>query len=288
MYDPSEDGGNYGDTIYGGGGGASGSNWWEQPAPAWYHSAEPWPPPLPPGAHYGPNPGSVIYAQPSANPDTDPNFQPYDPNDPAHGGPLYHPQAAAPVGNQNPTPAGSSTSPGAAAGPTIGGLLAPFQPPVERYGFPTLPQFHAPVFKGPDAFADPTMEEVESDPGYEFGRKEGQRALEASKASQGVYNTGGTLKDLLAWGNNYATQRYGDVRNRKMDTYQTNYKTQYLDPFEKLYRGALDEFAPQMTGFSTEAAWNQRANEDDWQHAWDTFRDQRDSTYNKVYQYSTS
>jgi len=191
-----------------------------------------------------------------------------------------------PGGVVNPGP-GPAPAPAPIPG-SIGGLLAPFTPPAERFTMPGTPVFTPPAYTPYERFVDPSMEDVRSDPGYEFARSEGQRGLEASKAAGGTLNTGGTLKDILAWGNNYATQRYGDVRNRKMDTYLTNYKTQNIDPYEKQYRGALDAFAPQMTGYATQSSAAQRGNELDWSHAYDMFRDQRDSTYNKTYQYLTT
>jgi hypothetical protein len=118
--------------------------------------------------------------------------------------------------------------------------------------------------------------------------------------------TGGTLKDLLAWGQNFAAQRYGDVYGRRAqeygmnrsnaaDTYRTNYQTQYVDPYENAFRASMAEFEPKMVGYTTQAAAGQRADENAWNRAWqrfqfdwDKFRDQRDSTWNKSFQYATA
>jgi hypothetical protein len=245
-------------------------NWWEGPRPQGYYGT--WPPTLPPGAHYGPNLGQIIFA-----PDTPGGVNdPQKPDTTPHPGDFAPPKPAAPA---TPPPGGNNRG----AGGTLGHLLDPFVAPTERYGFPDLPVFTAPIFHPPPAFVDPTAAEVEAEPGYAFAKAEGLHALENTRAAQGLGNTGGTLKDYIAWGGNYASQRYADTRNRQKDTYLTNYTTQYMDPFEKAYRSALDEFAPKMTGFNAEVGWNQRANETDWQHAWDVFRDQRDSTFNKTY-----
>jgi hypothetical protein len=297
------------------------TNWWEGPPPAGYTG--PWPPPLPEGASYGPNFGQIIYGTPTpvdqlpgATPSTDPTKSPY-----------YHPEY---WGNTAPAPTGDA---GGGAG-TIGGILSPFtgaftaptpQYPVVPSGMPYVPptpDFHPPAYTPPpafayDAFVAPTAADALTDPGYEFARSEGQRALEASKAAQGTLNTGGTLKDILAWGNNYATTRYQDVYGRKRDVYDTNranavdvynrnYQTQYADPYQIAYRSALDRFAPQQiayttqagagqTAYTTQAAAGQRQNELDYRNAWDRFtfdydkwRDQRDSTFNKTFQYVTA
>jgi hypothetical protein len=229
------------------------------------------------------------------------------------------PPAPAPNPSPNPSP-----NPG-----TIGGILSPFTgtftPPTPQYGLvPPTPEFHPPTYTPPPAFSypdfayegfvAPTAQDALNDPGYQFARDEGQQAIERSKAAGGVLNTGGTLKDILAWGQNYAATRYNDVYGRRrdtydvnrsnaadvytrnrgnaVDTYNTNYQTQYFDPYQIAYKSALDAFAPQMTAYTTRAAAGQRQNELDYRNAWDRFqfdydkwRDQRDSTFNKTFQY---
>lgn len=234
----------------------------------------------------------------------DPNFgKPYTPGPPP-----------------GPPPPTTGSGGGAAPPPVMGGqtgLLAPFTgqftpPPVPfpgatGNGVPTTPTFTPPAYTPPPAFsyADftaPSATDVLNDPGYQFSANEGERALQQSKAAGGTLNTGGTLKDILAWGSNYANTRYGDVLNRDLtiygnnranalSNYNTNYQTQYTDPYSYAYKGALDAFAPQMTAFTTNAASNQRANELSYNNAYDLFnfdyrkfQDQRDSTFNKIYQ----
>jgi hypothetical protein len=60
------------------------------------------------------------------------------------------------------------------------------------------------------------------DPGYQFRLAEGQRALENSGAARGVTNTGGNMKGLLDYGQQAASQEYGNVYNRNLNTYNTN------------------------------------------------------------------
>ena len=247
-------------------------NWWEGPMPLMWVGE--WPPALAPGESYGPSPGQINRVDGSTTGSAGPN-------------PVTPPPTENPTQTPQPPPPGPPQPPGPGGG-TLGGLLAPFQYGGTDYALPPPPEFVAPEYTPYEKFSDPTMDDARADPGYAFARDEGQRALEASKAAQGVYNTGGTLKDLIGWGNSFATQRYGDVRNRKMDTYLTNYKTQNIDPYEKLYRGAVDAFAPKMQAYGTEAAWKQHANDLNWSHAYDTFRDQRDSTFNKSFQYLTA
>jgi len=140
----------------------------------------------------------------------------------------------------------------------------------------TWPEFNAPSFDpGPafeappafsyEAFKAPTLDDAKAEPGYEFARSEGLRGLENVAASRGVARTGGTLKDLIGWGNRFAEQNYGNVFNRAGQTYDRNYtnaadtyKTNYgvskdvfdtnygqrKDKFAFDYQGAKDMFAP--------------------------------------------
>lgn len=202
---------------------------------------------------------------------------------------------------------------GAGAGTTD--LTAPFTdtfkaPPVRfpgatGNGVPETPRFTAPGYKAPPAFSyrdwtPTTTADVLGDTGFQFGLDQGLGAMKASKAAGGIYNTGGTLKDFIQYGTNYGLSRFSDVDTRRrndytmgrgnaVQDYNINYGTQYQDPYAIAYRGATDEFAPQMTAFGTNAAANQRSNELDYSRAYDDdflfnykkFLDQRDSTFNK-------
>jgi len=75
---------------------------------------------------------------------------------------------------------------------------------------------------GPPAWTDPTMAQVEQQPGYQFSLQQGQQALEQDKAQQGLLYGGGTLKDILTFGQNFAAQQYSNYRNQALNSYQTN------------------------------------------------------------------
>jgi hypothetical protein len=51
-------------------------------------------------------------------------------------------------------------------------------------------------------------------PGYQFRFSEGQRAVESGAASKGMLMSGGTMKDLLRFGDGVASADYGDQFNR--------------------------------------------------------------------------
>lgn len=104
---------------------------------------------------------------------------------------------------------------------------------------PTLPK--PDPLKPPPDFVGPTDAELFTDPSYKFRFAQGADALQRSAAARGVLNTGGTLKDLVGYGQDLASQEYGHVYDRKLDAYKTqwgiakdvndsNYQTQYKDP----------------------------------------------------------
>jgi|SRR6185295_1197068 len=204
---------------------------------------------------------------------------------------------------------------------TIGGLLAPytgnFQAPANPYpgatgtGVPNTPVFNAPRYEKPpafsyEAFKGPSYAEARDDPGFQFGLGQSLQALQQRAASRGSLNTGGTIKGLIDYARSAADQQYGDVygrqlqgyqtnRNNAADIYATNAATQYQMPYEAAYRSAVDSFAPQMQAYSTNAQANQRGNENAYTNSWnqylqnyDQFKDQRDSTFGKLFSYLTA
>lgn len=92
--------------------------------------------------------------------------------------------------------------------------LAPYQAPAP---------FSYKELEATDPFKAPTMEEVTADPSFQFRLKEGQKALERSASARGTLLTGGTLKDLVNYGQEAASQEYDKVYARDLGTYQTNF-----------------------------------------------------------------
>jgi len=58
--------------------------------------------------------------------------------------------------------------------------------------------------------------DYKTSPGYDFRFGEGQRAVESSAASKGMLMSGGTLKDLVRFGDGVASADYNDQFNRMM------------------------------------------------------------------------
>lgn len=69
------------------------------------------------------------------------------------------------------------------------------------------------------------MKDFEADPGYGFRLKEGMKGLERSAAARGLLSSGSTLKGITDYGQNAASQEYGNAYQR----YQTNRANQ-LNP----------------------------------------------------------
>lgn len=134
-----------------------------------------------------------------------------------------------------------------------------------NFDFGPVPRFAGPKFNAP------TAESVLNEPGYKFGMDEGERALQQSAAGRGVLRTGGTLKDINAWGQNYAGQKYGDAFNRALSSY------------DREYTGALDSYKPLLTEWQTKAAGTQRARELEFQRQWDEYTFGIDDQFRREY-----
>lgn len=68
-------------------------------------------------------------------------------------------------------------------------------------------------FNGPEKQAA-ARSRFQSDPGYEFQRSEGLRAVEGSAAARGSALSGGTMKALQSYGTGLADQSYGNWWDR--------------------------------------------------------------------------
>lgn len=173
----------------------------------------------------------------------------------------------------------------------------------------TLPRFEpGPGFEAPppfsyqdfsyDSFHAPTMEQARNEPGYAFAADEGRRALENSAAARGVVRTGGTLKDILGWGQRLGDQNYSNVYNREASTYGLNrgnafgnweanrnnaadaYQRNYnvsRDVFDANYGQRKDKYAFDVGAVKDEFAPRQRQAELTFADLYSRWRDQLNS-----------
>ncbi len=105
----------------------------------------------------------------------------------------------------------------------FGAAPAPYQAPTVRVPAP----YHAPSFTAPTPyqapiFTGPTDVTMANDPGYQFRLKEGQRTVENAAAARGSVLSGGTLKALDRYNQDYASGEFGNVYNRARDTFDIN------------------------------------------------------------------
>jgi hypothetical protein len=119
-----------------------------------------------------------------------------------------------------PAPGGG----GGGGGEAYPGLSALGGLPTFKFG--AVPQFSYPEFKAP------SLQDAMNAPGYQFRLQTGTDALERSAAARGTLRTGGTLRDIMDYGKNFAQGEYNSDFNNALQTYKTN------------YQGAHDAFAP--------------------------------------------
>ena len=72
-------------------------------------------------------------------------------------------------------------------------------------------------------FVAPTAATEQNDPGYQFRLQQGEQALQQSAAARGDLLTGGTGKAIEQYGQDYASNEYGNVYNRSLNQYLQNY-----------------------------------------------------------------
>ena len=132
----------------------------------------------------------------------------------------------------------------------------------------------------------PSVEQVMADPSYQWRKQQGEQSLQGWAAAKGTLNSSDTALALINYGQNAASQEYGNVYGREydiyrtnragalesanlneanryrayatnragaVDTYNTNYQTQFVDPYRAEYQRATDLYAPQMAQWMTEA-----------------------------------
>ncbi len=96
---------------------------------------------------------------------------------------------------------------------------------------------------GPGTFQAPSGLDMSNDPGYMARMKMGTDALMGSAAARGSLLSGGTLKALERYGQDYGSNEYGNVYGRALTGYQTNVGTQrnaqgdYWNRLQNLYAG---------------------------------------------------
>lgn len=133
-------------------------------------------------------------------------------------------QQTAPVNPQTGNaPVGTTGTPGGAwqVGPD-GQLINPTDQNLAKAGMTsTTPGFGSLAQGFTEQFQAPGAEGLNEDPGFQARLKLGNQAIERSAAAKGNVLGGGTLKDLMGFNSDQASQEYGNVYNRRMNEYLT-------------------------------------------------------------------
>jgi hypothetical protein len=126
--------------------------------------------------------------------------------------------------------------------------LAPWTRPAPSWG-------NIPTFNAPADFKQPTAEDLYADPSYTWRVDQGRGALENSAAAKGVLNSGGTLADILNYGQKAASQEYSNVWDRMFGAWNAKWNNE-LNTFR-----ASKDVSDDMYG----RAWQQYADaKDTW------------------------
>lgn len=162
---------------------------------------------------------------------------------------------------------------GTAAPGATGGVSADFQAWLDRqptnfyeapapFDYPDFvaPEWNAPEFQAPPPFAyeefvGPTAETFQTDPGYEFRAKEGQRAIENAASARGLLRTPGTIKGLIDWSQGLASQEFGNVWNRAYTGWASN-RGAAAEDYDRLWNNLIQDY---MVGYNREADQYNRA-----------------------------
>ena len=260
--------------------------------------------------------GEIIYGYPDEHPyyDDEP-LDPIAPATPTGGGET--PAEYTNPGLLGPTPDGTTSGPTNPGTQPWSGSFTPPQrqaypdlPIVANAPQPNLPQWRqAPAFtyadyEAPKPFTSPSVDQMLVDPSYNWRKAQGEESLQRWAAARGTLNDSGTAKSLLEYGGNAASQEYSNIwnrdynayntnegnraqtydRNRRgaVDTYNTNYQTQYVDPYKAAYTSAIDTWIPQQEtwraqnnradlGYTVQTGLVQHDNDMNYQNQWDQF-----------------
>lgn len=264
-------------------------NWSPQPqAPAWSTIQLGGGSPQAPALQFDPITGKAPTTGTVSN-----GYMQLDPNDPsklalnANGSPW----TATGPGTAGPPvvgPPGGTGSTGFGGG-VLGAWDGTYTPPDPKslQQLPNAPVFNAPSYTPPPAwgyqsFAGPSMDEALNDPGWKLRLDQGSRALGNWFSARGLSGSSDTGKALTDYNQNASSAEYQNVWNRdygawqgnrqnSLDQYNTNYKTQFYDPYTFSYQAAKDAFAPQMVQYSTQAANIQHQNDMTQQNGWNDY-----------------
>ena len=193
-----------------------------------------------------------------------------------HWGMRQMPTATSTTPQTTPTGGGDTPTTYGGGGGYVGGRGA--------YPGGAFPGYNAPDYLDPGAFDPgpaftfkefmaPTGDTMLQEPGFQFRLDQGRKALEASAAGKGILRSGGTLKDILGYGQNFASQEYGNVFNRALQEYDTN-RGNAADIWQKQYGQRGDVFQARANNYGQKNTFNLGNAQNDYQARRDAAMDE--------------
>lgn len=149
-------------------------------------------------------------------------------------------------------PAGSA--PGADGGSYGTGSLAQAPGTYTAPTFTSQTPYQVPTIATPTAFEAPSGLTEANDPGFQARMKMGTDAIQASAAAKGSILSGGTLKALDRYAQDYASNEYGNIYSRALQTNNTN--------TGNAFRSAEDNAQYGLAGYNANVANAFRTQED--------------------------
>lgn len=134
------------------------------------------------------------------------------------GGGVPAPPFAGDTGGFNTVLPEGGVGVGGGGGMGMGGGMYVGKP---QFNFEDAPEFTPPQFQRP------TFEQAQQTPGYRFRLDGGRQALERSAAARGSLRTGGTLKDIEEYGQNFASSEYGNTYNQALQAHDRDFQGAY-------------------------------------------------------------
>ena len=125
---------------------------------------------------------------------------------------------------------------------------AAFNPNDPSYARPAAFNPNDPAYAQPGAFSF-TANDFQADPGYAFRLSEGQRGLDRQAAARGGLISGSALKAASRYGQDMASQEYGNAFNRALTQYGTKVDTANTG-FNRALTGYNADVARSDTGFN--------------------------------------
>lgn len=140
------------------------------------------------------------------------------------------------------------------------------------------PSFTSPgEFESPGDFQAPTGQSILQDPSYQFRVDQGRGAIENAAAARGTLNSGGTLTDILNYGQKAGSQEYSNAWDRAYGLWNTKFQNA-KGLWEDKWNNALTSFRANkdVTDTSYNNAWQK------YLTARDTWYRNQDQPFNKL------